>query len=340
MAHHHRHLGLQARNIHSHAWLVGLLGLIAGLALLIYVPTLGAIANSLVLFAAFHIIGAVVLLVSLYGLAFRGIGRRALGPWGRIRPATGGAFDFGWGPEWMNGLAVGALATFAAAIAVQVSAPGWWPLAITATLLAAALFVGNTIMRSFRSADFVVLPMVDLLQSDQDLVLDAGCGAGRTTIALRRILRKGRVVAVDRFDADYIEDGGRELLDRNLRLAGLADRVRVETADLTALPLSSASMDAAVSTNVFDHLGHKKQQALCEVFRVLKPGGRFLMSVWVPGLAMFAVANLLSLFLTSRAEWRAMARSAGFEIVDEGVFNYAWFTVLKKPLPATNSAPA
>ena len=142
-------------------------------------------------------------------------------------------------------------------------------------------------------------------------------------------------MAVDRFDADYIEAGGRDLLQRNLRAAGLVDRVKIETADLTALPFGYDSFDSAVSTNVFDHLGRHKAQALREVFRVIKPGGCFLLAVWVPGWAMFTVANVLSFFLTSKKTWRTMARAVGFEIVDEGVFNFAWFIVLRKPVTPT-----
>ncbi len=128
------------------------------------------------------------------------------------------------------------------------------------------------------------------------------------------------MVAVDRFDAGYIDDGGRLLLDHNLRVAGLADRVRIEKADLTALPFNDNLFDSAVSTNVFDHLVQHKEQGLIEVFRVLKPG-------W----PMFAVGNLLSFFLTSREGWQSMARRAGFNVIDKGVFNFAWFVLLEKP---------
>ena len=328
----------QARNIHSHAWVVGVLGLIAGLLLLVYVPSLENISKSILLFAAFHLVGGVVLLTSLYSLALRPLVRRVFKAREERAPEAGEKYDFGWGPEWMNGLAVGALVAVASAIAIQVATPDWWPVAFLALLLGAAFFVGNSIMRSFRSVDHIVLPMVDLLRSDQDVVLDAGCGAGRTTIALGRTLRNGRVVAVDRFDADYIDDGGRDLLERNLRAAGLAERVKIETADLTALPFDAESFDGAVSTNVYDHLGRYKEQALREVFRILKPGGRFLMAVWVPGWTMFAVANVLSFFLTPKNGWRSMARRAGFKIVDEGVFNHAWFVLLEKSAAASAAA--
>ena len=328
------------RNIHSHTWVVGALGLMAGLLLMVYVPSLKAVSDSVLLFAGFHLVGGAVLLASLYVLALRRLLRRVLKQRGGRVVGTGEKYDFGWGPEWMNGLAVGGLVAVSAAIAIQVALPNWWPAAFLGLLFAAACFVGNFIMRSFRSGDHIVLPMVNLLRGDQDVVLDAGCGAGRTTIALSRVLGNGRVVAVDRFDADYIDNGGRDLLERNLRVAGLTERVRIETSNLTALPFDEESFDSAVSTNVYDHLGQYKEQALREVFRVLKPGGRFLMAVWVPGWAMFAVANALSFFLTSKHAWRTLARGVGFKDVDEGVFNNAWFVVLEKPAAASATVSA
>jgi SAM-dependent methyltransferase len=317
--------GRHGRSIHSHTWLVGAAGLVVGLALLIYVPSLNAVSRSILLFAGFHLVGGLILLASAYSLFLRNAVNRL-----RSRVRAADAFDFGWGPEWISGLAFAALAAFASAVAVIVAAPGWWPAAFALVLLAAGFSVGNAVMRTFQSRDCVVLPMVRLLGSDRDLVLDAGCGAGRTTIALARTLGEGRVIAVDRFDADYIDGGGRELIDRNLKVAGLGDRVSVVRGDLVALPFEDNHFDAAVSTNVFDHLGNGKQKALEEVGRVLKPGGRFLMAVWTPGWAMFAVANVLSMFLTGRARWRAMAETAGLRVVDQGVFNFAWFALFEK----------
>jgi SAM-dependent methyltransferase len=318
--------GRLSRSLHSHTWLVGAVGLVVGLALLIVVPSLHSVSRSILLFAGFHLIGGLIVLASAYSMFLR----TALRRWRpRARPVDE-ALDFGWGPEWMNGLALAALAAIAVAVAVVVAAPAWWPAAFALVLLAASFSVGNAIMQTFQSRDCVVLPMTPLLRSDHDLVLDAGCGAGRTTIALGKVLGQGRVIAVDRFDADYIEDGGRTLIDRNLKIAGLAGQVSVVRGDLADLPFDDDHFDAAVSTNVFDHLGGGKQKALEEVRRVLKPGGRFLMAVWTPGWAMFAVANVFSALLTRRAQWRTMAEAAGLRVVDEGAFNFAWFALLEK----------
>jgi len=313
------------RSGHSHMWVVGVGGLAVGAAMMIFLPQMKIAARSILLFAGFHVMGAIVLLYSAWGLGarrwFRGV----------VRPGAARGYDFGWGSTWMNGLTVAALVAQTATVAIELQWPSLWPLAFGAVGLAVVFLVGGRIMTGFRRDDQVVLPMVDLLRGERDVVLDAGCGSGRTSIALGRILRSGHVIAVDRFDAGYIDGGGRRQLERNLALAGLTDKVSIETADLTALPFDGGDFDAAVSTHVYDHLGDAKQTGLNEVYRVLKPGGRFLMAVWVPGWSMFAVANILSLFLTSKTRWRDMARRSGFSVRDEGVFNNAWFVLLEKP---------
>jgi SAM-dependent methyltransferase len=314
-------------NAHSHMWVMGIVGVAAGAAMMIFLPQLKVARTSILLFAGFHVVGGIVLASSLWAAGLRNLARRVFG----AKPPA--SMDFGWGPGWMNGLAIAALVALTGAVTIELAAPPWWPAAFALVLLAASFAVGNEIMRGFRRRDQVVLPMVELVRGERDVVLDAGCGSGRTTIALSRVLKDGHVVAVDRFDAGYIDGGGRALLERNLALAGLTDKVTVETADLTALPFDAGDFDGAVSTHVYDHLGAGKQKGLEEVLRVLRPGGRFLMGVWTPGWSMFAVANVLSLFLTSKAAWRAMAAQAGFRVIDEGVFNNAWFVLLEKPAP-------
>jgi SAM-dependent methyltransferase len=122
------------------------------------------------------------------------------------------------------------------------------------------------------------------------------------------------------------------LLEQNLRLADLTGRVDIELGDLTALPFPEGHFDAAVSAHAIDHLGPQKEQGLREILRVLKPGGRFLLVVWVPGWTMFAIVSVLALAFSGKGAWRRMAASAGFELCDEGMLNGNWFVVLKRPV--------
>lgn len=309
-----------ADRAHQHLWLVGGLGLLAGLAILAFAPRYAAVAQSLFALVAAHVLGALLLFMS--GTFLMGLRRSEL---------TGPGLDYGWTPGWMNGLGVAALLALVAALGVQVLAASQWPLVWALLLLAACFAGGNLVVGSFRRLDFAVLPMVQLIHGAQDRILDAGCGAGRTSLALGPLLGQGRIVAVDRFTASYIKGGGRSLLDHNLALAGLSERVDVVQADLSSLPFAEASFDGAVSSAVFDHLGSAKQAALDEVFRVLKPGGRFLVLVWVPSWTTFMVGNLFSFFLSSKFAWKSMSGQAGFHLVAEGIHNFSWYMLLEKP---------
>jgi SAM-dependent methyltransferase len=295
-------------------WIMGALGVLAGLALLVYVPSLQAVSNSLLLFAGFHLVGAFVISASIY-LA-----------WVRRRLASRRP-KLSFGADGLNGVLIAAVVAGAAAITVQVAAPNAWPLAFALLALAFLLLAGARVARGFVSRDGAVLPLVNLFNGGSDLVLDLGCGTGRTTVALGRASGAGRIVALDQ-SGRRGEEARLALLKRNLELAGLAERVTIQVSDLAPLPFGDAAFDAVVSTNVYDHRGGDRVQALTEVRRVLKPGGRFLLVVRTPGWPMFAAINLLSLALTRRRTWRRIADQAGLRIVDEGEINNAWFALL------------
>ncbi|MCA9678657.1 MAG: class I SAM-dependent methyltransferase [Myxococcales bacterium] len=315
---------------HGHGRIVAVGGLAVGLALLLYAPSLRVVSGALLLVAAVHVAGAVVVLGSVRALWSGRPGHAA-----RVARRAGATetFQFGWTPGWMNGLWMAGLVLATGAVVVVVAAPAWWPLAFGLLLLGAGQVAGSRFLRKGLRADHVVLPMVDVVRGDRARILDAGCGTGRTTIVLGRILRGGSIVALDRFDAGYIEGGGRDLLAHNLRVAGLTDQVEIRTGDVTALPFPERSFDAATSAHMIDHLpGPARVRALEELRRVLVPGGRLLMVVWVPSWEMAATFNVLALlFLTSRRRWRELATGAGFRVVDEGVVNGAWFVVLERP---------
>ncbi len=97
-----------------------------------------------------------------------------------------------------------------------------------------------------------------------EVVLDLGCGPGFLTIDLARATGSGGKV----YGIDPSPDMRAAATER------CADRPQVEIRDgsANALPLADASVDKAVSVQVFEYL-EDIPGALRECFRVLRPGG-------------------------------------------------------------------
>jgi SAM-dependent methyltransferase len=103
-------------------------------------------------------------------------------------------------------------------------------------------------------------------------VLEVGCGTGVFLPALARaVAPNGEVIGVDHADTFLTE--ARKRVDA----AGFGDRVTLQVADALALPFPDASFDAAHVERVLMHL-QDPEEALRELRRVLKPGGRVVVA--------------------------------------------------------------
>jgi demethylmenaquinone methyltransferase/2-methoxy-6-polyprenyl-1,4-benzoquinol methylase len=102
------------------------------------------------------------------------------------------------------------------------------------------------------------------------LHLDLAGGTGDIAFRLLdRVEREARVVVVD-INAEMIQVGRDRALDR-----GLIGEIAWVVGDAMALPLADRSIDACTIAFGIRNVTHI-DKALAEIFRVLKPGGRFL----------------------------------------------------------------
>ena len=245
-------------------------------------------------------------------------------------------YDFGWSPKWLYSFAIAAFVVFILSVYLYFTFDGSSIARLSIytllLLLSVNLFAGFIVLQNSRRQAKLTLPMVTLLPNGEGKILDAGCGAGRTTIAIAQALPNALIVSFDRFDADYIEGGGTSLLKRNIAISGIEQRVTIEKGDITATSFTNNTFDAVISSYMFDHLGANKRKALAETYRIMKPGGRFLLIIAIRSYSTFAIGNVLSLLFPSRNKWVSWIEQAGFKMISDGKINEGAYFCFEKPI--------
>jgi ubiquinone/menaquinone biosynthesis C-methylase UbiE len=152
------------------------------------------------------------------------------------------------------------------------------------------------------------------------VVLDVGCGQGKSFRPLQETLAPQRIIAID------IEP---ECLQRAAAEAqGMP--VDLRRGDLSALELADGSVDLVFCHQTFHHLT-RQRQALAEFYRVLKPGGLFFFAESTRAYICSWIIRLLFRHPMeaqhSADEYIAMIRAQGFEITPERCsFPYLWWS--------------
>ena len=107
-------------------------------------------------------------------------------------------------------------------------------------------------------------------------VLDVGCGHGLMLIGAAKRLRTGKAIGIDLWSQVDQARNSSEAALRNAQIEGVSHRVEVQTGDACKLPFENASFDMVLSSWALHNIERREQraQALAEIVRVLKPGGR------------------------------------------------------------------
>jgi trans-aconitate methyltransferase len=130
-----------------------------------------------------------------------------------------------------------------------------------------------------------------------DVVLDVGCGDGRTTASIANSVPRGSVVGVD-LSADMIAHAARE------HGHGPNGNLRFQQADAAALAFVSEF--SLVFSNATLHWVMDQQAAVHGIARALRPGGRFVAQMGGQGNFAGLIATFEQVARTPR--WREMAR--------------------------------
>jgi arsenite methyltransferase len=141
------------------------------------------------------------------------------------------------------------------------------------SLAYAAVMLSSSLVGKRRVRDRLVAA---LALSEGAHVLDAGCGRGLALIGCAKQLTSGKAVGVDLWSARDLSDNNPAATRANAAVEGVADRIEVHTGDIRRLPFADAAFDAIISMTVIHNIASRegRDQAIGELVRVLKPGGR------------------------------------------------------------------
>jgi len=181
-------------------------------------------------------------------------------------------------PYVFGALSVMVVLFFAFTVVNGVQSGRWGPMISVAIMMFILTFVFHTTLRG----KFLV--WADLLDGlklrGDERVLDLGCGRGAVLLMAAQHLTTGKAVGVDLWRGEDQSGNNADATRRNAVAEGVADRIELHTADMSALPFADASVDVIVSSlaihNIPSAAGRRK--AIDEAVRVLRPGGRLLIA--------------------------------------------------------------
>lgn len=134
-------------------------------------------------------------------------------------------------------------------------------------------------------------------------ILDCGCGPGSITLGIAEKVMPGGVTGIDM--------GGAQLVEARERARRLGVRAEFQEASVYDLPFQASSFDGVFSHALFEHLAHP-QEALKELYRVLKPGG--FIALRSPDWGGFVLQPLDPDLAQTLAAYQEMQRANGGDV--------------------------
>ncbi|RAI04134.1 hypothetical protein DLJ53_06705 [Acuticoccus sediminis] len=162
---------------------------------------------------------------------------------------------------------------------------------------AATAYEQQKVVAIFRPLAEATLAVVGI--SDEDVVLDVACGTGIVSRVLHQHSPKAAITGLD------LNEG--MIATARAVTSQQPDAYRWEVGDVTSMPFADGAFTVAICQQGLQFFPDEAS-AMNEIRRVLRPGGRFILTVWAePPRFFIALAEAIGRHVSSQDATRSLA---------------------------------
>jgi SAM-dependent methyltransferase len=161
-------------------------------------------------------------------------------------------------------------------------------------------------------------------------ILEVGCGTGIGSINLAKKLPRAKIVGIDIFEG--VSGKSPDTALKNAQIEGVADRVDFRYGNALKIPYEDKAFDVVTMGSVLHELHSEKDKtkALREIYRVLKPGGKFITLELIRNKKLALCVLVFAPVWKPKEYWPPLIEKAGFRNVATHTFrnliNFGVFT--------------
>lgn len=198
------------------------------------------------------------------------------------------------------------LSTLLMLIGIPVAFVGFW-IAVSYVILYNSLF-----KRGAQEKLWGEITKLSKIRGDEK-ILDVGCGMGRASIRLAKQLTTGKVTGIDIYGG--VSGTSPEPARRNAKIEGVADRVEFKYGNVLDIPFKDNTFDVVNASSVLHEIHglENQQKAMQEIYRVLKPGGKFVTLEILRAPKLFFLMLFFGFVWSPKEHWTNLIKQTGLE---------------------------